>query len=153
MPAFSFMKIYLAARYSRREELCQYRKELEAIGHEITSRWLNGKHQIDKAGVPIGDKGEKLVEGDSAESSAAADALRAHFVTEDLTDVQSAYTVISFTEPPRSTFGNRGGRHVEFGVALALHKRLIVVGYRENLFHYLPDVEFYESWQEAKEAL
>ena len=39
------MKIYLAARYSRREELCGYRSELEAIGHTVTSRWLNGKPQ------------------------------------------------------------------------------------------------------------
>ena len=53
---------------------------------------------------------------------------------------------------------NRGGRHVEFGMALARRllsgaPRLIVVGYRENVFHYAPEVEFYETWNEAFCAL
>jgi hypothetical protein len=61
--------------------------------------------------------------------------------------------VVSFTEQPRALNGNRGGRHVEFGLAVALNKRLIVVGYRENLFHWLPQVEFVSSWQEAKQAI
>jgi hypothetical protein len=140
------MRIYLASRYSRREELCAYRAELEALGHTVTGRWLNGSHQIDNAGKPIGDHGEKLVEGDSGESGEQADALRAHFVKEDCEDVYMAECVISFTEPPRSALGNRGGRHVEFGMAVAWGKRLIVVGHRENLFHYLPRVEFHSNW-------
>lgn len=36
------MRIYLAARYSRREELLGYRADLEAAGHIVTSRWLAG---------------------------------------------------------------------------------------------------------------
>lgn len=40
------MKIYLAARYGRREELAGYRKELEAEGHIVTSRWLRGNHDL-----------------------------------------------------------------------------------------------------------
>lgn len=147
------MKIYLAARYSRREELCAYRTELESMGHTVTSRWLNGSHQIDKSGVPIGDKGEKLVEGDGGADTPEANRLRSHFVTEDCADVQEAEIVISFTEPPRSALGNRGGRHVEFGMAIGLKKRLIVVGYHENLFHWLPQVEFFETWQQAKAKL
>jgi len=47
------MKIYLASRYSRREELCGYRTQLESMGVEVTSRWLNGAHQISDTGVPI----------------------------------------------------------------------------------------------------
>lgn len=147
------MKIYLASRYSRREELCEYRRELESAGHTVTSRWLNGKHQIDASGVPIGDKGEKLVEGDGGADTPEANALRAHFVTEDYQDVQTAELVISFTEPPRSAAGNRGGRHVEFGMAVALNKSLIVVGYRENLFHWLPQVRFYPTWADAVHTL
>ena len=27
--------------------------------------------------------------------------------------------------------------------------RLIVVGHRENIFHWLPDVEFYETWDQC----
>lgn len=43
------MKIYLAARYSRLNELKNYCIELENIGYTITSRWIKGNHQIDHA--------------------------------------------------------------------------------------------------------
>lgn len=147
------MKIYLAARYSRREELCRYRAELEAMGHTVTSRWLNGSHQISKSGIPIGDHGEALVEGDAGEESPAAAKLRAHFVTEDVADVNACDILISFTEPPRSALGNRGGRHVEFGIALGICRELWVVGHRENLFHWLPCVMFFPTWEGAKAAI
>jgi hypothetical protein len=63
--------------------------------------------------------------------------------------VNGADVVINFTEPPRSK-ANRGGRHVEYGIALAKGLRVIVVGYRENIFHWLPMVEFCETWEDAK---
>ena len=47
---------------------------------------------------------------------------------------------------PRAPLSTRGGRHAEFGIALALGKRVIVIGPRENVFHALPAVERYESW-------
>lgn len=147
------MKIYLASRYSRRLELVEYRRELESEGHTVTSRWLNGGHQISDKGVPIGEHGEKLVEGDGGAATEEANALRAHFVKEDTADVYAADCVISFTEAPRSGIGNRGGRHVEFGMAIAWAKRVIVVGHRENLFHWLPQVQFCESWHQAKKLL
>lgn len=141
------MKIYLAARYSRREELCGYRNELLKLGHEVQARWLNGEHQINERGVPIGNQGEALVEGDAGGMSQAAQELRVKFAQDDWEDVNVAECVISFTEPPRST-ANRGGRHVEYGIALARGVRVIVVGYRENIFHWLPQVEFYATWSD-----
>ena len=35
-------RVYLAARYSRREELQSYAEELQGGGFEVTSRWLQG---------------------------------------------------------------------------------------------------------------
>lgn len=150
-------KIYLASRYGRREELCGYREQLRELGCEVTSRWLNGNHQIDNMGKPIGDKGEALIEGDAAcatsgEDTAAAAQLRAQFALEDIQDVYRAETLIAFTEPPRSS-ASRGGRHVELGYALAKGSKVIVVGYRENIFCWLPDVEFFETWDKALEFL
>lgn len=147
------MTIYLAARYSRRVELCEYRDELRAMGHTVQARWLDGGHQISDAGVPIGEHGEALVEGDSGSHSDEAATLRARFANDDFDDVASADVVISFTEKPRSNLGTRGGRHVEHGIALALGKHVIVVGYRENLFHWLPVVTFAETWEQAKKLL
>jgi hypothetical protein len=135
-------RIYLAARYSRRLELCGYRDELTALGCEVTSRWLNGSHQIDNQGVPIGDDGERRFEmGDPALAH-----WREHFATEDVADVLAADTLVAFTEQPRS--GNsRGGRHVELGIALGTGRhRIVIAGPRENVFCWLPQVEWYPDW-------
>lgn len=140
------MRIYLAARYSRRLELCGYREQLRAMGHDVAARWLDGKHQITPQGVPIGDHGEALVESDDDGTHAAQ--LRSSFAQDDWEDVSLADCVISFTEPPRSA-ASRGGRHVEFGIALRGGARCIVVGHRENIFHWLPGVEFAPNWFQA----
>jgi NTP pyrophosphatase (non-canonical NTP hydrolase) len=144
------MQIYLAARYSRRIELCRYREELRYMGHTVQARWLDGEHQISSAGIPIGEHGETLVEGDDGSTSARATALRTKFANDDRDDVLGADLMINFTEPPRSD-ASRGGRHVECGLALANGSTVIVVGYRENIFHWLEEVRFCGSWEEAKQ--
>lgn len=128
------MKIYLASRYSRRYELIGVRAVLEKLGHSVTSRWLNGDHQISDTGL-----GPTSRLGDDAE--------RIRFACEDWEDVLAADWVISFTEEPRA-INSRGGRHVEFGAAMALNKRCIIVGPRENVFHCLPAVEWAPNWME-----
>jgi hypothetical protein len=55
-------------------------------------------------------------------------------------------------DEPRS-IRSRGGHHVEFGYALAQGKRIILVGHRENVFNYLPEIEFIETWPQALDAL
>jgi hypothetical protein len=124
------MRFYFAARYSRAGELRGYADQLRSLGHEVTSRWLEGGHEIAREGTTEADHRE-----------------RARFATEDWADLMRAQVVVSFTETPRST-PNRGGRHVEFGVALATHKRCVVIGPRENVFHCLPTVDVYETWEQ-----
>lgn len=125
-------RVYLAARYSRREELCNVREELSKLGYSITSRWLNGDHQI----------------SDEEMSDEARRAAKAHFAAEDWEDLRRAAITVSFTEEPRSC-NSRGGRHVEFGAALAMGQRCIVVGPAENVFHLLPGVEIFGELSEA----
>lgn len=137
------MNFYLASRYSRRLELCEYRTALMMRGHTVTSRWLNGSHQISRDGVPINDDGEALIESTDLSNEAAQ--LREKFALDDLGDIECADVFIAFSEPPRST-ASRGGRHVEFGYARALGKVICVVGAPENLFHYLPGVLIYPDW-------
>jgi nucleoside 2-deoxyribosyltransferase len=128
------MMIYLASRYSRRDELCGYRSQLQALGYEVTSRWLNGLHHMPDHCPDDYQHAENQ-----------------RFAREDLEDLKAADVVICFTEPSRLGPG-RGGRHVEFGIALALRKTVIAVGHRENVFHFLPEVIFYETWQEVIEV-
>lgn len=120
------MNIYLAARYGRREELAGYRKELEAEGFTVTSRWLDGGHDL-PLGAPLSEHAVRLAE-------------------EDRLDLIRADTLIGFTEAPGVTGRNRGGRHVEFGYALGRRMRVAIVGPRENVFHYLPEVEHFADW-------
>lgn len=153
-------RIYLASRYSRREELCGYRTELRDMGFDVQAEWLNGEHQLSDAGVPIGENGEALVEGvlrsgerlPESEVSARAARLRDKFARDDFRDVSMCDLCISFTEVPRSDKG-RGGRHVEFGVALGMMKRVWIVGPRENIFHWLEDVRQFDTWEECRAAL
>ena len=107
------MIIYLAARYSRRLELCGYRDQLTALGHQVPARWLDGGHQIADDGMPLGDAGEQLFES----GHPSADSLRGRFARHDLEDVLAADMLIAFTEPPRVS-ASRGGRMVELGIAI-----------------------------------
>ena len=142
------MRIYLASRYSRRVELCGYRNQLTAAGHTVQAEWLNGDHQISDSGKPLGESGESLVEGDDGSTNVRAAALRSKFAQDDFRDVAMCELLIAFTEPPRSS-ASRGGRHVELGLALGMMKRVFVVGYRENIFCWLEDVQFFETWEEC----
>jgi hypothetical protein len=134
------MNAYLAARYGRREELLAYRRELEEMGIGCTARWLNGDHEWRSGAV---DDGHSL-------SGPPAEARR--YASEDIDDLAAADTFICFSEEPRSSH-SRGGRHVEMGIALALAKRLIVVGPRENVFHCLPAVHHCPTWTDTKYLL
>lgn len=123
-------KVYLAARYSRNAEMRGVRDVLEALGHKVTSRW------IDQHGgnVPESFVAEKL----NAEPEACA-----KYAYVDLDDLREADTVVSFTS---ADGGGKGGRHVEFGLAVGFGKHLVIVGPREHVFHTLPDVEWYPDW-------
>lgn len=142
------MRFYLASRYSRRVELCEYKAQLESVGHVVEARWLSGDHQISDVGTPIGENGEKLVEGDDGSTDVRSMRLRSKFAEDDFQDVIGCDALIAFTEPPRSEF-SRGGRHVELGIALGLKKPVIVVGHRENIFCWLDGVVFCESFSDV----
>lgn len=113
------MNIFLSARYSRRDELRGYRDVLKAAGHKVIARWLDT------------DWEEK---DDGTGSSAAPAEYRAKHAAEDLDDVAMSDCFIAFTEKPRSN--TRGGRHVEFGYALAKCSIVFVIGPMENIFHH-----------------
>lgn len=129
--------IYLAARYSRNDEMRGVRDVLSAIGYRITSRWIDQHNgELEKSFTP---------EALSVDPEGCAP-----FGIADVEDLRAADIVVSFTSRDG---GGKGGRHVEFGMALGLGKRLIVVGPRENIFHTLPEVEHYPNWSRLVMAL
>lgn len=137
------MKIYLTGRFSKRHILHKIGQELMLRGHEIVSRWtLPDSDHV----VPIGM------------SPQAADAERVRFALEDIEDIYNCDWMVNLMEEPRND--GRGGRHVEYGMAIALAKRLTIIGPRETVFHHLDQhhrfaatVEHYDTVEEFVNAL
>jgi len=120
------LKIYLASRYSRISELNDYKTDLEALGHTVTSRWLGGDHHLSEVYAPKKAR---------------------RFAVDDISDIDAADCLIQFPDEAREPSTSRGGQHTEFGYALGTGKRIIIVGFRQHVFHYLPGIEFYETWK------
>jgi len=117
--------VYLAAAYGRRHELRRYAEELWGAGFIVTSSWIDSEDDDDER---LGTKERVAI---------------AH---RDLDDLRLARYVVAFTEGPSGP--SRGGRHVELGFALALGRRVIIVGPAENVYCDLADAVF-PTWQAA----
>lgn len=140
------MRVYLAAPYSRLEEMARYTADVEALGHTVTSRW----HQESKIPLP-GIHTDELRR------------LAGCFAEEDAEDVEDGNLFIAFTTTPMvsempgagpiAVKQENGGTHVEFGIAFALGKELWVVGPRENLFHCLSTALIFPDWASALQEL
>ena len=115
-------KIYLSSMFERHEEMDRIAVELCSKGHEVTSRWhTDGWIKMCQSG-----------------NNGIDDSVIARV---DIADMSYADTMIIFTEP-RGTHGNvRGGRHVEFGMAVersfTRKMSIIRVGPAENVFHHM----------------
>lgn len=134
------MNVYLSARYSRQVELRGYLPMLESAGLDVCSRWLTSKDPA--SAVPIGDADVETTRSWQAVAQ------------RDYADMLCANALIHFSDPPGSAQVG-GGRHVEFGIALALGIPIVVVGPREHVFHYIGDhlVRHVNSVVEAIELL
>lgn len=110
-------KIYFAARLDRRAELqiCAAELRFARVGYCVASWVFRQDHiELGRAGY------------DSAQGKFDASV--------DLADIEASDMVICFTEVPEIGY-TKGGRHVELGYALALKKRIYIVGPAENAFY------------------
>ena len=127
-------RVYLAARYSRRAEMYDYAVGLRNKGLIVCSSWVDHPDELPDDGP-----------GGATDPG--------FYAARDFDDVSSADTLVLFCDNPDETSTKRGGRHVEFGVALALDLNVIVVGQRENIFQYLPQVVHFDKWEDAVDYL
>lgn len=116
------MKVYIAAPYQERDYAITVMLALEARGIAVTSRWLK-----------------------------SPDELADQFAREDLADVASADWLLALNPPAYANKGT-GGRHVELGYALALGKRIALVGDKTNIFHYISDIVRVDNFDPASIA-
>lgn len=126
--------VYLAAAYSSKELIRRRADDLRASGFDVTAQWLNEPHA---ASVPF--------------TSRDPQELR-RFARRDIDDIARCDVFIFFSIDPEQPT-KRGGRHVELGLAVAMKKRVLVVGPRENIFHFLPEIEVVTAWAEALDLL
>lgn len=125
-PGERLVRIYLAARYSRYPEMREVRAILQQTGFTVTSRWIDCHDgQLEESFTP------------EALNSPYGPDVCAPYGKADVDDLIAADCVVSYTG---NGGGGKGGRHVEFGLAMGLRKRLVIVGPRENIFHCLPEV-------------
>lgn len=106
------MKVYIAAPFELRKDAEALQLRLQDDGITVTARWI-------------------MEEG--------ADQISHEWATNDLSDVARA-DILLLLNPPEFKRSGTGGRHVEFGYALALNKKVLVVGVASNIFHSLNNV-------------
>lgn len=130
-------RIYLSGQFEDAPALCEVRRQLQAAGYCVTSRWL------DAAGA-----GPATAQA----SDTGADSRLAGIARQDFDDIDSADLVVVFNPAEACGIG-RGGRHVETGYALARGKRVVLVGARGNVFHWLPEISVLRDWPALLELL
>ena len=109
--------VYLAGSLARRDELKAIRDHLQNDwSFVVVSRWLDSHH----------------------EDGECTPAYLMQCAQEDLDDIDAADVFVAVMEPDGSP-NTRGGRHVEYGYALARDKCLVVCGRRETVFHHFND--------------
>jgi nucleoside 2-deoxyribosyltransferase len=113
------VKAYIAARYGRRDEAREVASQLQSLRYDITSSWL---WQVE----------DEMLYDEGPEAAS-------RFAQKDVEEIRGADAVVYLSEKEDNVWG-RGGRHVEFGIAVALEKHIFVIGPMENLFHYLPGI-------------
>ena len=130
-------KWYFAGQFSRLVEIASYATRARIANLEVTSHWLDQDLGLGYA-------------GGSSEAGRS-------FAERDLVDIAAADGFLFFAEDPLAGIP-RGGRHVEFGVALATGKTVEVIAPcgRENVFHLLISdaavFATFEEWLETKKG-
>jgi nucleoside 2-deoxyribosyltransferase len=129
------MKIYIAAQYARKPEIKEYAARLEAIGVKVTSTWTNEHFNPNMA------------------LSEMVESTRRNLARRDRKELEEADTLLFFGEDPNCQ-PPRGGRHVEFGIAVALGHRILVIEKEpENIFHHLAHIRKFDTFDDVFEYI
>lgn len=108
------MKLYLMISWAALEEGKRAARMLEQAGHMVTNHFLRPDYV-----APL-TPDDELPEEETYRRALA-----------DLSDLAEADVAVSMNVSGPST---SGGRHIEFGAALAMNKRIAIIGKPENIF-------------------
>lgn len=132
---------YQAARFERREELIENEKLLAEHNIISNTQWLYIESD------PTGTATKNNTDEERAQHAEldVENVLNNDFLiyySEDITEERLPVVIkVSVTDPAVydlfvPALWARGGRHVEFGIALATYMHIVVIGPPENIFHY-----------------
>jgi nucleoside 2-deoxyribosyltransferase len=124
------MKIYLAGHLTRREEIRAAASDLELAGICVVSTW-HTEHVT--SGMSIHDVSESFLR---------------RTARRDLRQLRSATHFVLFSVDGDVKF-TRGGHCWENGYADALGLKIVIIGPRQNVFHYLPVSRRVDTWERA----
>lgn len=112
------MKIYLAASFDSKASMREHRTLAESFGHKVTSTWID-------------------LPDDMPLMSDRLDCEKGQVARGDLNDIDQAQALVYFAGGSTTT----GGKNIELGYALAKGMRIILVGDKSSVFHYLGSIE------------
>ena len=123
------MKIYLAGRFEDQFPLREVSYMLIMQKHEIASTWLwsddSYETEKEKASIALKDYRDIIA-----------------------CDILVLYSHLGEPLPTRQAHST------ELGLALAMGKRVIIVGVKtDNVFHYLPSIEYCPTWGNLMQLL
>ena len=130
----SKLKVYLAAPYVMKDLMKARAETLRNLGIEVTSTWLDEPFKPTQGPEDLTPEQNR----DLAEN--------------DISDIHDSHIMVFQPDDTKTIV--RAGRHVEFGIALALEMSIFVVGEtRENIFHYGPNVTHFPTFTHVVRTL
>ncbi len=126
------MKYYVAGKWQERDKIKDIMELLKKNGHEITCDWT--LHEFDKNIGVIGTISQLC-----------------HYACEDLVGIDNAETCVFIFE---NDFKYRGTL-VEFGMALALDKHIVIIGHQQDscIFVNMKGIDKYNTFLEYKNII
>jgi nucleoside 2-deoxyribosyltransferase len=128
------MRVYLAAHYSRKDEIKAAAKELQEIGIKVMSTWFNERKTPNTSLTTV------------------SDTFRRTTAKRDVGEIRCSDYFVLFSLHPDTPF-TRGGHVFENGYAVACGLRTLVVGPKQHIFHYLRGVKRVDTWKQGKRWL
>lgn len=126
--------IYIAASFPYKYRALEFKDFLHSVGYAVSSGWIQKAKGYDTDEDPE-EKKQRLI-------AASAD---------DFAEVRACDTFVMFTEGKYAEQTTSGGRHAEFGMAVAHNKKIVLIGPLENVHHYSPSIKnvSYEEYEKA----
>jgi nucleoside 2-deoxyribosyltransferase len=111
------LKVYVAARYGRKEEARKISTALESYGFHVVSTWTKEEYP---PSITLDELNPETLR---------------EIANKDIEEIRSCDALVLLSDGQK-TGVPRGGKHVEFGIAMALRKKIYVLGEAENIFQY-----------------